>query len=295
MTFNENILYIINAQLKDDKVAYDENNINAIKGRIGELIYFYELKDKNNVNLYQSADMQKYGVDWCLKFDNSPYEIFVDVKLSDHLDTFFTLFYKNEKNIRHPFKKGCLSDWLSIVSFDWKRAVKDSGKSEMEFAEEAKMNLEKSSDAYLINLKKYTKSIISVKTNTILGLCSDFYSKNNNESNTNNKGEITSTKKEYGKYIIAEIYWSAIGNESKIVHFQNENWSDISKVSAEKYKWPFKKSSLINIDEFGKDFSEMKKESLLWILEELENDKSTFHKKFNLSKSDFKQVIENNL
>src|SRR5690554_2037672 len=96
--------------------TYDENGLNPMKGRIGELLYASYLRLKEGVRCVD-PNMQKKGIDWRIESDLYPQD--VDVKFSDKLGDFFAVTFRNSSNIRMPFHSECEATWLAIVTFDW--------------------------------------------------------------------------------------------------------------------------------------------------------------------------------
>jgi hypothetical protein len=293
-------------------MVYDENSLNSIKGRIGELVYALFLEHKYCV-ICEDPDLQKKGIDWRIKDLRGPHFVDIDVKLSDKLEDYFSIFYRNEWNIRMPFKKGCSALWLSIVTFDWKKFCKDNNVNadgdELQVARDLRDNLQKAYDKvefydFLdLIVNRYVISIIDIKTQIVVGLCAGFAEKNPNESNADSHGQIVATRRDYGKNVIAEVKWSAIPEDAKIVHYTKPKEEEVLPTLKEvidkfinnpacKIVWPFSKSKSILINEKGKTLLEMSNESIEWIYKETLNSKSTFHKTFKLDKEEFQKLIQ---
>lgn len=280
-------------------MAYNEDDLNPVKGRIGELLFANYLYKTNKI-VCIDPDLQKRGIDW--RIDLGLFPLDVDVKFSDKLEDFFAVTYRNSYNVRMPFHKNCEATWLAIVTFDWSSYVKDStnGKDELplalktrddlarEFEEKEKFPLTE----FLIN--KYVSSIVSVKVQRVVSLCEGFEKKLSGESNTDEQGNIVATKVGTDVYAAAHIKWAAIPPTSKVVHFENQKLQQhiSTKPFYLTYKWPFNPNKVIAIDEYGKTLEEMESKSLEWIKAENIHPKSTFYRKFQVSKEEFSAILE---
>lgn len=102
--------------------SWQEGTLNTLKGDIGELIVKNFLKYQYEVDVFPGV--QKFGVDYQIPrtfgdgYDN------VDVKLSDKLDEEFTMAYRNDGNLRHPWRDNCKADDIIVVTFDFQEFAK---------------------------------------------------------------------------------------------------------------------------------------------------------------------------
>jgi hypothetical protein len=98
-------------------MAYDKNNLLAVKGRIGELLYAICAFKNYGWTCEESAELQKVGVDFIVR--EKKMTKYVDVKLSDKVGPFFSIAYRNSSGPRHPFIPGCRAPYLIIVTLNW--------------------------------------------------------------------------------------------------------------------------------------------------------------------------------
>ena len=277
-------------------MVYNENDLNPTKGTIGEYLYanYLAIASKGEVKCV-NPDMQRYGVDW--RIEGPTHVIDMDVKLSDHLDDYFAVTYRNSNNIRMPFKKGCEATWLGVVTFDWKAFVDDSDKEELELALDVRETLKKEYETGKFTqtkkiVKKYVVSIIDVKVQTVQQLCKGFAEKEDGDGNYEG-GQVAALRQGSDHYAAAHIKWSAIRPHSKKVHFENKNHDhEATKPFALTVKWPFYKNRSIAINEPNKTLEEMKVESLEWIKGQNISPKSTFRKRFHLDQDQFDSLLE---
>ena len=121
-------------------MAYNKDNLNGVKGRIGELIFANFIFDKFEIVSHEDPGLQSAGVDFTL-LSFGKINTKVDVKLSDKTNDIFSMFYNNGTNMRHPFVPTCQADYIGIVQFDWKTYQKDNEPQKAE--EELCKDLEK--------------------------------------------------------------------------------------------------------------------------------------------------------
>jgi hypothetical protein len=322
-------------------VVYNENDLFAIKGRIGELIYAIFVETKYNWSCYEEADLQKVGVDFIVTEKKMTKK--VDVKLSDKLGDFFSMAYSKPTGLRYPFRDGGLANYLEIVSLDWNGYMKDHlerAKSKYPNEEQAKKELAKYINEEELNklvlvlekqekrnthtdlcelvvahrtcerletelkkkttykdfdeiLSKYVHSIDEVQTQDVIRFKPFLGSLKSGYSITDNTGQKVLTKRDcytrYGMMIAAEFYWNAMPSRNNLYN----NIADSSQVvnTSSNVVWPYRKTKSIIIDEAGKTLSEMKLESLKWILEQNQSTKSSFKKLFNLTQEQFEQLL----
>lgn len=277
-------------------MAYNEDDLNPVKGRIGELIFANYLRYSQEIKCVD-PDLQKKGIDW--RIECSPYPHDVDVKFSDKLDDFFAVTYRNSSNIRMPFHKNCEATWLVIVTFDWTSYLRDQEAEELQAARQCRDMLQAEYDAAKSFthtqqlIENYVVSIVAVKVQRVVSLCDGFEKKQSGESNTDEQGNIVATRMGTDIYAAAHIKWSAIPPSSKIVHYENTTLQEhiSTKPFYLTYRWPFNPNKVIAISEYGKTLEEMGPASLQWILDENKHSKSTFFKKFLVSKSEFDKIL----
>lgn len=280
-------------------MAYNEEDLNPTKGKIGEYLYanYLDYSSKAKARCV-NPDMQKYGVDW--RIEGPTHVIDIDVKLSDLLGDYFAVTYRNANNIRMPFKKGCEATWLGIVTFDWTRFIENeaNGTLELDFAHTTRDRLVKEYEerkyTYTKSLiEKYVVSIIDVKVQTVQQLCKGFSEKEDGDGNYEG-GEVVALREGSDHYAAAHIKWSAIKPHSKNVHYENKQTSHVATTHyALTYRWEFSKTARIVIDEQGKTLEEMQPESLEWIKGQNTNPKSTFWRKFHLdSQEEFSKLLD---
>lgn len=278
-------------------MAYNEDDLNPVKGRIGELIFANYMRYHEKIKCID-PDMQKKGIDW--RIEGAPYPHDIDVKFSDKLDDFFAVTFRNSSNIRMPFHKNCEATWLVIVSFDWTSYLNDQDSEELHIARLCRDSLQQEYNqdvdfAFTKSLiDNYVVSIVAVKVQRVVSLCEGFEKKQSGESNTDEQGNIVATRVGTDIYAAAHIKWSAIPPSSKIVHYENKTLQEhiSTKPFYLTYRWPFNPNKVIAISEYGKTLEEMDILSLEWIFDENKHAKSTFYKKYLVSKSEFDRILQ---
>ena len=152
-------------------MVYNENDLFAIKGRIGELVYAIYVETRYDWSCYEEADLQKVGVDFIVTEKKMAKK--VDVKLSDKLGDFFSMAYSKPTGLRYPFRDGGLANYLEVVSLDWTVYMKDhleKAKTKYPTEELAKKELSK-----YIDKEELDKLVLALekqeKRNTHTDLC----------------------------------------------------------------------------------------------------------------------------
>jgi len=283
-------------------MAYNPTDLRPMQGAIGEFLYAIFMQQQNNKSFISDPEHQYVGVDL---YDKDFQQHMIDVKLNTHIGNFFSVTYRNEKNIRMPFNKGCQALWLGVVTFDWDQYIKDNLKEDanneekvLEFVSKVKERLSKEYEKKQGKFAKkmideYCHSIIDVKVQIIRDLCEGFSTKKSGEGNADKNNKIVAKRVGTDFYAAAHILWSSLHPLSKVIHWQNPNISSNHAVlpHALTVTFPFYQNKNIAILEHGNTLLEMDKNSVRWLLNESKSSKSTFYKIYGYKKDDKKNFL----
>lgn len=115
---------------------FNADNINSVKGKIGELIFANYMYYKYRMD-YSDPDRQEVGIDYQLiAIEGTPVPLLaqqtVDVKLSDKLGDTFSFFAQQD---RHPNRFDNEADKLGVVQFAWDQYMKETHTSKKTYEE----------------------------------------------------------------------------------------------------------------------------------------------------------------
>lgn len=299
-------------------VEWSDDNLNPIKGAIGELLernaagllYGVEFKDPNLQ--FRGVDAQIAGY----------LPINTDAKLNDALGDYFKVALLNKGYSRHPAAPNSSVDWLAIVSYDWDLFLQDNGvvysssdseeiksdkqTKELKLAKETRDRLKKEelSKKFVLTqqlLDKYTQSIIYVRAHAIRTINEALKSLPDGDE-LSRRGRTYARRERHGRdYTAAYIWWWTVSPFDREVKWSNPKLDNHHPSLLAPWHTARSKFSAIIPDEKGKTLSEMKIESLEFLLSESRKTgsprRSTLHVGFGFDdnqegKAQFQQVLE---
>jgi hypothetical protein len=147
---------------KQKESSYNKDDINGIKGRLGELILWLYYFVFRGIELIEATkEQQDTGIDFTLPTNNQiGVDFKIDAKLSDCMESKFSLFYHNGSGLRHPFRENNNVDKIAPIQFDWESYQNDNAtdKTTEQIYERLKQYIEEENLEIIVKKMKNNKA-----------------------------------------------------------------------------------------------------------------------------------------